>query len=266
MRNGMKIIDAHCHIYPEKIVDRAVAGTDHFYGTTAACRGTVEELFAVGDKAGIDGFLVHSVATAPKQVQSINTFIAACVAEGDGRLIGFGTIHPDSTDPEGDLEHLVSLGLRGVKIHPDIQGFDLDDPRYLRHFAWCEAHGIPVLAHTGDKRYDHSNPNRLIPVLKQFPDLRVIGAHFGGWSIWKEASGQLAGIPNLWVDCSSSLPYLTPTEAAEIIRRYGSDRVFFGSDYPMWSPEVELDSFLSVPLTPEEQRKILSQNLLDFLG
>ena len=85
MRNGFSVTDAHCHIYPEKIVDRAVAGTDSFYGTTAACRGTVAELIERGGNAGVDHFVVQSVATTPKQVQSINEFIAASVAESGGR-------------------------------------------------------------------------------------------------------------------------------------------------------------------------------------
>ena len=110
MKSGMKVIDAHCHIYPEKIVDRAVAGTDHFYGTTAACRGTVSELLAVGDRCGIDGFLVHSVATAPKQVQSINAFIRnsldvalGLVKRKPRPLPDFFDVEPLSKDAAGEL-------------------------------------------------------------------------------------------------------------------------------------------------------------------
>ena len=71
-----KIVNAHCHIYPEKIVDRAVAGTDNFYGVKSSCRGTVANLMEEGLTAGIDHFIVQSVATTPKQGKSINYFIA----------------------------------------------------------------------------------------------------------------------------------------------------------------------------------------------
>ena len=114
--------------------------------------------------------------------------------------------------------------------------------------------------HTGDSRYDFSNPNRLLPVLKIYTELTVIGAHFGGWSIWEEASRRLCGTPNLYVDCSSSLPYLKRETAREIIRRYGAERVLFGSDYPMRSPESELDAFLSLGLTDDENEMILNKN------
>ena len=69
-----------------------------------------------------------------------------------------------------------------MKLHPDIQAFALDDPRALKIFELCERENVPALLHTGDYRYDYSNPNRLLPVLKAYPSLTVIGAHLGGWS------------------------------------------------------------------------------------
>lgn len=263
---GYKVIDSHCHIYPEKIVDKAVAGTDRFYDVKSACRGTVSDLLEKGGAAGVDMFVVQSVATTPKQVNSINEFIANEVAQNSDKLIGLGTLHPDSEDLAGDVDHLVSLGLRGVKLHPDIQAFKIDDYRCLKIYELCEEKGLPILMHTGDNRYDYSNPNRLIPVLKIYKDLTVIGAHMGGWSIWDEASKQLADMPNLYVDCSSSFYYISNETAANIIRRYGTDRVLFGTDYPMWTPKTELNTFLSLGFTEEENKKMLSENALKLFS
>ena len=99
------IIDAHCHIYPEKIAAKAVAGTDHFYGTVAAGLGTVTDLMELGERAGVGHFIVQSVATTAKQVRSINVFIAVSV-EGDPRLTGLGNMHPDVEDMEAEIDHL----------------------------------------------------------------------------------------------------------------------------------------------------------------
>ena len=231
MKNGLLVYDAHCHIYPEKIAARAVAGTDTFYGERSACLGTVPDLIRQGGSAGIDHFIVQSVATTPRQVKSINEFIAAEVEKSGGRLTGLGTLHPDSPDIAGDVAHLVSLGLRGVKLHPDIQKFKIDDYRCLKIYELCEGR-LPILMHTGDYRYDFSNPNRLVPILKIYQGLIIIGAHMGGWSIWDEASRRLSGFPNLYVDCSSTFPYLKPQVVRELILRYGTDRVLFGTDYP----------------------------------
>lgn len=261
MRDGFYVIDTHCHIYPEKIAAKAVAGTDTFYNTVAACSGTTQQLLEINEQIGIDHALVQSVATTPKQVQSINHFIADSVMNANGRLTGLGTLHPNSEDLRGDVEHLIALGLRGVKLHPDIQDFKVDDYRCLKIYELCEEFGLPILMHTGDKRYDNSNPNRLIPILKIYDKLTIIGAHFGGWSIWEEASKQLYDIPNLYVDCSSSMPWISDEMTVEIIRRYGADRVLFGTDYPMWSPVAELENFMNLPLTDDERRMILSENV-----
>jgi len=261
MKNGYFVIDTHCHIYPEKIAAKAVAGTDRFYDTVAACLGTPADLLEINQKAGIDHSIVQSVATTPKQVQSINEFIAATVNADRTRLTGLGTLHPNSDDLRGDVEHLISLGLKGVKLHPDIQNFKVDDYRCLKIYELCEEFGLPILMHTGDKRYDNSNPNRLIPILEIYDRLVIIGAHFGGWSIWEEASHVLCDIPNLYVDCSSSMPWISDEKTVEIIRRYGAERVLFGTDYPMWSPVKELDRFMTLPLSDEERRLILTENV-----
>lgn len=260
MVNGIFTIDSHCHIYPEKIVDKAVAGTDNFYGVSSHCKGTVADLIEQGDKAGIDHFIVQSVATTPKQVASINNFIASEVAANPKKLTGLGTLHPESEDIKGDVEHLISLGLRGVKLHPDIQAFRIDDERCLKIYKLCEENGLVLLLHTGDNRYDYSNPNRLLPVLKTYKNLKVIGAHFGGYSIWEEASEAYSGIENFYVDCSSSMPWLDKETTLRIIRSYGADKVLFGTDYPMWSPKLEIESILSLGLDEQEIMSILNIN------
>lgn len=254
------VIDAHCHVYPEAIAQKAAMATGKFYGEQPFGKGTIADLTENGKKAGIDKFIVQSVATTKAQVRKINEFIAGEVAQHKDTLIGLGTMHPESDDIEADFEHLKSLGLKGVKLHPDIQGFKIDDYRCLKIYELCERDGLPILMHTGDYRYDFSNPNRLIPILKIYTGLTIIGAHFGGWSIWEDASKELYDIPNLVVDCSSSLSYIEPRVSAEIIKRYGVDRVLFGTDYPLHSPVNEMNILLSLGFSDESYRKIFSEN------
>ncbi len=261
MYKNYTVIDSHCHIYPEKIASRAVGGTDRFYDIVSKCEGTIADLLERGQKAGVDHFIVQSVATTPHQVRSINEFIAKSVKEHDGLLTGLGTLHPDSADQRGDVEHLVSLGLQGVKLHPDIQQFAIDDERCLKIYDLCDEFSLPILMHTGDNRYDYSNPNRLLPVLKKYENLTVIGAHFGGWSIWEEACKEYAGLPNFYVDCSSSLYAITPDVAKKVVRTYGAQHVLFATDYPMWDPSEELERFMAIGLTDEENRMIFSENV-----
>ena len=121
-----KILDAHCHIYPDKIAEKAVQSVGEFYHLKMRMDGTVAHLLEAGEKAGITNFLVHSVSTTPHQVKSINEFISAQVNAYPDKLTGFGTLHPDSDTIEADVEHLLELGLQGVKLHPDFQRFAID--------------------------------------------------------------------------------------------------------------------------------------------
>ncbi len=255
-----ELIDAHCHIYPEKIARRAVDATNSFYGLHSFGEGTVGHLIAEGDRVGIDRFVVQSVASTPHQVKSINEFIAREVKAYPDRLFGLGTMHPDTEDLMGDLRHLTEIGLRGVKLHPDIQNFKIDDARALRIYEACEALGLPILLHAGDFRYDRSNPNRLRPILEIYDKLTVVAAHLGGWSVWKDAVRELSGLPNLYVDSSSSLPFLAPEEAKEVILHFGTDRVLFATDYPMWQADADIKALLSMGFTEEEYKNIFARN------
>lgn len=260
-----RIIDAHCHIYPDKIAEKASASTGRFYGIDMRFDGKVSTLTELGNASGIDHYIVQSVATKPEQVVSINNFIAEAVKQSEGKMTGLGTLHPDSCDMKGDVEHLISLGLKGVKLHPDIQGFKLDDYRCLKIYELCEGR-LPVLLHTGDKRYDMSNPNRLAPILETYKDLTVIGAHFGGYSVWEDAKRMLPKYPNIYVDCSSSFFAMNDDEIMQAIDAFGVDRVLFGTDYPMWEPKTEIERLLSLKLSDDDYEKIFHLNAERLFG
>ena len=260
MNTRFPIVDCHCHVYPEKVAAKAVAGIGAFYDLKMNEDGTKATLQKEAAAAGITHSIIFSVATKPTQVRSINEFIAAEVAASNGTMTGLGAMHPLSEDMEGDMAHLLSLDLRGVKLHPDVQGFCIDDERCMQIYALCERAGIPVLLHTGDRRYDMSNPNRLRPMVERFPKLTFISAHLGGYSVWDDAIRDLRGYENLYFDCSSSFAFMSVDRARELITAFGADHVIFGTDYPMWVPKSELEHFFSLGLSDEDNEKILWKN------
>ena len=119
---------------------------------------------------------------------------------------------------------------------------------------------LPILMHTGDSRYDYSNPNRMLPILEIYTGLTVIGAHLGGWSVWDDAAEKLAHHQNFYVDTCSCFPFMEKEKALQLIRHYGADRVLFGTDYPMWNFEKEIDTVLRLGLDENEIMSILSIN------
>jgi predicted TIM-barrel fold metal-dependent hydrolase len=254
----MEIFDFHTHIYPEKIAAAAVENVGKFYLVPEmACDGRVDTLLNIGKEAGITKFLVCSVATSPKHVTAINSFITQETQKQEA-FYGFGTIHPDMENPEEVIQSIMDSGLKGIKIHPETQNFNLDDPKL---FALCDMFRgkLPLLIHCGDYRYDNSHPTRLVNLLHNFPDLEVIAAHFGGWSIPDLASEYLDQ-ESCYMDCSSSLFTLGKRRMKELIRHYGAHRILFGSDYPMWNPKTELEHLMSLNLTDDEYEMILQNN------
>ena len=260
----MAVIDAHAHIYPDKIAAAAVDAVGDFYEVNMFGDGTAAGLLSAKDRSPITHFLVHSVATSVHAVTAINNAIAqACQAHPE--FIGFAAMHQDFEDPATELQRAVDLGLHGVKLHPDTQKVNMDDPRLMEVYAICEEMGLPVVIHTGDYRYDFSHPRRLVNILKAFPDLVVDAAHFGYWPCFDVGYDILHNADNLFVDASSSQFFLGQRRTVELARMWGTDRIMFGSDYPMWSPAAEYDQFVTAGFS-DELENMLWHNAERFAG
>lgn len=253
-----RIIDVHCHIFPEKIAEKAVAAIGSYYHTKMfSNKGTVDQLLKSGEKIGVSKYLVHSTATKMEQVVPINNFIADTISK-NRNFIGFGTLYPGFPDMDAEVDRMMSIGLRGVKLHPEFQKFSLDDADVIDIFRVIEGR-LPVLIHMGDENKDTSSPDKLAAILDKFPRLVVIGAHLGGYQMWDESIRYLVG-KNLYFDTSSSLFKLDGQTAVDIIRRHGVEKVLFGTDYPMWGHAQELKRFDRLSLTEKEREMILYKN------
>ena len=257
-----RIIDAHCHIYPQKIAAKAVNAIGNFYGIKMSEDGTAPSLISESEPIGVEKYVVHSTATTVHQVRSINEYIYGEM-QAHPEFIGFMTLHNEMTDEaiEEEVELAISRGMKGVKLHPDFQKFNIDDAENIYRVT---AGRLPVLLHMGDKRYDFSSPERLKRMAEKYPEQVFIGAHFGGYSVWDKVEC-LKDLPNVYFDTSSSLFFLDKGKAADLIRRFGHQRYFFGTDFPMWKPDEELKRFLALDLTEQEREDILYNNAAKLL-
>ena len=219
-----RIFDTHTHTYPEAIAEKACASLSKFYDFPINNEGTYNDLESQAKECGIIGFLLFSVATNAHQVERVNSSIAALVDESRSHgftTIGFAGMHQDYPDFEKEVDRSISLGLKGVKLHPDIQGIDIDDKKLLPLYEILQAKGLKLYLHMGDDRpqYRFSTADKLARVNEMFPDLQVIAAHLGGYRAYDEALEYLAGRDNIMYDTSSSLWVVTP-EMAEIGRAH----------------------------------------------
>ena len=270
-----KIFDIHTHTYPEKIADRAVESLEKFYdfygdyGFAVAGKGTYADLSSMAEDNNVVGYLLFSVATNPTQVEKVNDSIASLAKksrEEGFQTVGFLGMHQDYPDFEKELIRCEDMGLCGVKIHPDIQGVDIDDPKLIELYKLIEGR-MPLYLHMGDYRpqYRFSEPRKLARVLDVFPRLEVVAAHLGGYRAWEEGTDCLAGRDNVWYDTSSAVWAMTPEYAGEVIHKLGTDRVMFGTDYPVALTKPEIDRILAIDLTEKEREDIFYNNAAKFL-
>ena len=138
------IIDAHAHIFPAKIAEKATQNIGHFYDIPMCHTGSADILLEKGARIHIARYLVCSTATRPAQVEHINTFIHEECCQHDA-FYGFATLHPDYEHLEQELDRALELGLHGIKLHPDFQLFNIDDPAAMKMYRAISDRHLPIL-------------------------------------------------------------------------------------------------------------------------
>lgn len=261
----MEIIDAHAHIYPQKIAEKATDAIGDFYDIKMQMpAGTTDRLLEQGKKAGISRFVVHSCATKAQQVRSINEFVKSELDKHDN-FIGFMTLHQDLTEEEifNEVNWALENGFKGIKLHPDFQKFYIDGEDAKKFYRVVQDK-MPILFHTGDDRYEFSKPHRLAKMAKEFKNVNFIGAHFGGYRCWDDID-VYKGLDNVYYDTCSSLTFIDSDKAKSIIDKLGSERFFFGTDFPMWDATGEIERFNQIKLTQNERESIFAKNIKNLL-
>ena len=259
----MNLIDIHTHVYPDAIARKAALSIRDYYQLGENMDGTISTLLKQGSEAGVSQYVILPVAVKPEHVKSINNFILDLTRKHDC-FIGFGAVHA-AMDQIGDcVDQFRDMGLKGIKIHPDCQHFDIDDPRLFPLYE--AARGVlPMMIHMGDANYDHSHPARLRRVLDQFPGLQVCAAHFGGHTMYETAREYLTDTDCI-MDISSTLMFLRKEDAVRYVNHYGAERLAFGTDYPVWDPVQEIQRFMALDLTMEQKEQIGWKTAARFLS
>ena len=257
----MKVFDIHTHIFPDAIAEKAVNNLADYYKVDMNGLGTYEDYKkSIREAEVIKKCLVFSTATTAHQTESVNNFVSKLIGDD---IVGFGSIHPDYDGIENEIDRMISMGLRGIKIHSDFQGFDVDCKKACRIYEYAQKVKMPMLFHAGDENVDSSSPKRFRHIKEMFPDLIMIVAHLGGYRAWDDAEKYLVG-QDVYFDTSSTLWKLGAEQAVRIIRNHGTKKCLFGSDYPMHNQRKSIDEFLALGLTKEENDDILWNNAIRF--
>jgi hypothetical protein len=163
-----------------------------------------------------------------------------------------------------------SLGLYGIKLHPDQQNFMADDPKLDSLYDTIAKSGLPLILHAGfdfaSPELIHCPPERALNLIKHHPDLKVVFAHLGGNECWDDVYNLLAGVDGevyfdtaYTLNCSDEL-------MKKIIDRHGVDRILLGSDCPWESTQKIIEKILRLGLSDIDRKKIFGENAQRLLN
>lgn len=208
-----------------------------------------------------------------------NEEVAENCAEHSDVLIPFGSVDPwKGRAGAREVRALVERhGVRGFKFHPSLQGFAPNDPMAYPLYEVMEELGVPALFHTGQTgigaglpggggiRLKHSNPVLVDDVAVDFPELRIILAH-PSFPWQDEALAVATHKPHVHIDLSGWSPKYFPPQLVRYANSLLQDKVLFGSDYPVITPDRWLADFEALDLKPAVRPKILKHNAARLLG
>lgn len=260
-----QIIDIHAHVFPDAVAATAIPRLEAEAAITAFYDGTLLGLLSQMDRAGIDIAVTQPVATKPSQVAKMNDFAASTASD---RIVPFGAIHPDTTDPRAEIARMASLGLRGVKLHPEYQAFSPDEPRMEVIYDALAEHDMILLFHAGldiGLPTDYGRPANFARMIAQNPDLTVILAHMGGWSLWDEVREHLLGMP-VYLDTSFASDYMDDEEFLDLVAVHGAERILFGTDGPWADMAAQVQWLRGLPFAEDDLEAILGGNAATLLG
>lgn len=262
------LVDFHTHAFADALAPRAIEALSRGSCLRPAGSGTVADLLASMDAAGVDMSVVCPIATKPAQFEGILRWALAVREAHGGRLVPLASVHPDDPDATAHVDAAAGAGFPGLKFHPYYQGFAVDEPRMLPLYRRMAERGLFAVFHSG---YDIgfpfvplSSPERLARVLDAVPDLRVVATHFGGWLDWENARRFLFG-RDVWIETSLALAELTPAVARAMALSHRPDRLLFGTDSPWRAPAAELARWRALDFPPGLLRTVFSGNALALL-
>lgn len=262
-----RIIDFHCHIFPDAVAPRALEVTTANSGLTPSTDGTMRSALALMDENGVSAAVTLPVCTTANQHRSVNDFAKSY---DGGRFFCFGGLYPKSgAQAITEAERIKQLGLRGVKLHPDYQDYMVDDETIFPLYEVLQALDLLVVFHCGwdpvSPALVHNPPERLARVAKRFSALRIVAAHMGGYDMREQVLAHLCGLPNVWFDTSLNARQYSSAQFYEFAAALGTEKLLFATDTPWSHPKNEIEIIESAGFSDEQKQAIYYKNAEQLL-
>jgi predicted TIM-barrel fold metal-dependent hydrolase len=255
--NEYLVFDTHTHTGARRPVS-SLLYTDHDFDAPALVRNM--------DQGGVDRAVTFPRLNPQTDYREQNLRILQWARDYPGRVIPFVRIHAFHQDTAvAHIAEYSSLGARGLKIHPAMEGGAIpvnSPPLMFPIMEAARAHGLAVLIHSGGSR--NCTPILIADLAAHFPEVPVIIGHSGGAEAYQEAIIAAKSTPNVLLDTAG---IAAPGYVANLVRGVGPDRVVYGSDHPMGPFGWEIRKVLQYGgFSPKENAMILGENLARALG
>ena len=271
------IIDFHTHIFPPWIKERRdeYARRDScfssLYSDPKAKLATAEELIASMDESEVDlsialniGWVSHNLCV------ETNDYMLDSISRYPKRIIGFCSIQPNAGDAAlAELERCAKAGARGIgEIRSDVQSFDLTEKAVMKPLVDAAVRNNLIFTTHSSEPVGHQysgkgtiTPNILCSFISLFPELKLVCAHWGGGLPFYALMPEVAkSLTNVFFDTAATIFLYQPQIFKQVSDIIGSDKILFGSDYPLISQSRLINHIQSVELPKEDTDKILGGN------
>ncbi len=227
------------------------------------------------NEARIDKVVLLNAALKGGPVRPMNEGVGKLLKAYPDRLIGFAGFDPNTgVQAVDEIQYAVKeLGFSGIKTVPSFVELDINDKTFYPCYRKAQELGIPVSIHTGTAilkgvRVKHVHPLMIDDVAFDFPDLKIICTHLGGWQ-YLDLISMLIHHSNVYADISfwPLNPFYVQLVPWKILEQTVSDKILFGSDYPAGqTPKEAAEAVMKLPISQSFKEKILGENAAKILG
>jgi len=271
------IIDFHTHIFPPWVRERRNEYIKRdpcfslLYSQSKAKLATAEELIASMDEAEIDLSVALNIGWVSQELcVETNDYILDSTSRYPDRLIGFCSVQPKAGDAAIiELERCARAGAKGVgEMRPDVQGFDLTTKTIMQPLVdMTVEHNLIFLTHSSEPvghQYigkGEVTPGILYSFIVNFPDLKLVCAHWGGGLPFYALMPEVArALTNVFFDTAATVFLYQAGIFKQVSDIIGSDKILFGTDYPLISQNRTMTQIQSLELVAGDKAKILGRN------
>lgn len=267
------VIDAHVHVFPEKISSAVWQWFEHnAWPIRYQLRSDaiIDFLFS----RGVDHVVALQYAHKPGIAVQLNEYMADICRKHNSRVTGMATVFPGEENAGSILQKAFDSGLGGLKLHVHVQCFDMNEEYMNPLYECCQVNKKPIVIHAGREPkssayncdpYVLCSIGKVKKILDNFPGLKICVPHLG-FDETREYRQLQIKYDNLWLDTAMVLTDYFPGRSKSMLDGFRSDRIMYGSDFPNipYAWDREMKELLAAGLSPDALEKISYKNAVEF--